>query len=80
MLKEPQDHNLGEEPVFQKLGKKLIASEDINAGARISSNNLSFVITEEAGIAVRDSYTVINKFAKNKIRKGDTIKSHDLSD
>ena len=80
MLKEPQDHNLGEEPVFQKLGKKLIASEDINAGARISSNNLSFVITEEAGIAVRDSYTVINKFAKNKIRKGDTIKSNDLSD
>jgi N-acetylneuraminate synthase/sialic acid synthase len=53
--------DLGNEPVFKKLGKSLVAYRDILAGERLSLENLSGKIFGLSYINVRDAANVINK-------------------
>jgi sialic acid synthase len=73
MLPPKPADDLGNERVFKKLGKSLIAFEDIAAGQTITLNMLSGKIFSKQFIPVRESNMVIGKIAKCSIKKGDHI-------
>lgn len=64
------DPNLGKEPVFQKLGKSLVAGKDIKKGDVFNLDNLSGTIFTDNITPVRDSMHFIDKFASEDITKG----------
>ncbi len=74
---KPQD-DLGNEYVFQKLGKSIIALSDIREGEQLSLQNLSGKIFNSHYIPVRESGELIGKTAKVNIPKGSPIKRDDL--
>ena len=71
--------DLGNENVFKKLGKSLVAFVDIHAGDTITLDMLSGKIFSAPIIPVRESNQVINKLAKRSIVKGEPIQYADLS-
>jgi sialic acid synthase len=78
MLPTKSNDDLGNEPVFKKLGKSLVAIRDIKAGERLTLDNLSGKIFGVNYINVRESVNVINKTLKKDVMKGDPIKFTDL--
>ncbi len=77
MPPKPAD-DLGNERVFKKLGKSLIAYVDIQAGEKVSLENLSGRIFNTQYIPVRESNQVIGSVAKRHIAKGEPIHYADL--
>ncbi|OGC89192.1 MAG: N-acylneuraminate-9-phosphate synthase [candidate division Zixibacteria bacterium RBG_16_53_22] len=77
MPTKPAD-DLGNERVFKKLGKSLIAYVDIQAGQKITLENLSGRIFNTQYIPVRESNQVIGSIAKRNIAKGEPIHYSDL--
>lgn len=71
---------LGNESVFKKLGKSLVAYVDIQAGDLITLDSLSGRIFNTQYIPVRESNRVIGKIAKRNIAKGEPILPEDLDD
>jgi sialic acid synthase len=80
MLPPKSADDLGNERVFKKLGKSLIAFEDIAAGQTITLNMLSGKIFSKQFIPVRESNMVIGKIAKHPIKKGEHIEYSYLGD
>lgn len=78
MLPQKPKDELGNENVFKKLGKSLIAYVDIKAGEEITPDHLSGRICSTQHIPVRESNQVIGKVAKRAIAKGDLIRYSDL--
>jgi N-acetylneuraminate synthase/sialic acid synthase len=70
--------DLGNERVFKKLGKSLIAYVDIRAGEKITSENLSGRIFNTQYIPVRESNQAIGRIAKRNIAQGEAIHYSDL--
>ncbi len=77
MPPKPAD-DLGNERVFKKLGKSLIAYVDIKAGDKITLGNLSGRIFNAQYIPVRESNQVIGRVAKKNIAQGEAIHYVDL--
>lgn len=73
MFSVKSDGTLGNEPVFIKLGKSLIAATDIKKGDKFTYDNLSGKIFEENIIPVRESNEILNKISKINYKKGDPI-------
>jgi N-acetylneuraminate synthase/sialic acid synthase len=73
MLPPKPADDLGNERVFKKLGKSLIAFQDIAAGQVISLDMLSGKIFSKQFIPVRESNLVIGKIAKHAIKKGEPV-------
>lgn len=69
---------LGNEQVFKKLGKSLVAAVDINEGDLLTLNNLSGRIFSTQHIPVRESNKVIGKVARRIIPRGEPIKYCDI--
>lgn len=80
MLPPKPKEELGTEQVFRKLGKSLVAYTDIKEGDEIKMENLSGKIFSEQYIPVRESNTVIGKFAIADIKKGEVINHSKLRD
>ena len=80
MLPPKQDDNIGNEPVFKKLGKSLIASTDIRAGEEYALDNLSGCIFKTQIIPVRESNSVIGRIAARDITKGEAIQFVDVQE
>lgn len=78
MLPPKPDNDLGQESVFKKLGKSLVAYEDIKAGETFTLDNLSGRIFNSQYIPVRESSSVIDRIAKRDIAKGDPIFASDI--
>lgn len=78
MLEAKDSSEIGKEPVFQKLGKSLVAKRNIMAGDIIQSSDLDGVIDVHQHIPVRESKNVIGKTAKKEIRQGMFIEYLDL--
>ena len=78
MLPPKPVSDLGNEPVFKKLGKSLVAFRDIKAGEKLTLENLSGKIFGVSYINVRESANVINKLANKDIYRGEAIKYADL--
>ena len=77
MPPKPAD-DLGNERVFKKLGKSLIAYSDIKAGDRLTLDSLSGKIFRGQYIPVRESNLVIGRIALRDIEKGEPIQYADL--
>jgi sialic acid synthase len=73
MLPPKPIDDLGNERVFKKLGKSLVAYVGIKAGERITLDHLSGRIFQTQYIPVRESNRVIGTIAKKDIQKGDPI-------
>lgn len=80
MLPPKPADDLGNERVFKKLGKSLVASSDIAAGQTISLDDLSGKIFTGQHIPVRESNMVIGRVAKRAISAGEPILYPDLQD
>jgi sialic acid synthase len=78
MMKPKDVSEIGKEPVFQKLGKSLIASVDISAGEVLTLENLSGKIFENQFVPVRQSNEVIGKKLKKSYKAGEPINFDDL--
>jgi sialic acid synthase len=78
MLPSKPDDDLGNERVFKKLGKSLVAFKDLNAGERLTLENLSGRIFSTQYIPVRDSNLVIGSVVRRPIARGAPIQLDDL--
>jgi N-acetylneuraminate synthase/sialic acid synthase len=72
--------DLGNERVFKKLGKSLVAHADIKAGEMFGLDNLSGRIFRTQYIPVRESNKVIGRVAKRDIARGEAIQYADIAD
>ena len=79
MLPPKNADDLGNESVFKKLGKSLVAYSDIKAGEEIGLQHLSGRIFSKHYIPVRESNQVIGRVAKQDIAKGEPIQHSDFS-
>ena len=70
--------DLGNEPVFKKLGKSLVAYVDIKAGEKLTLDNLSGRIFNAQYIPVRMSNQVIGGVVRRDITKGEPIHYSDI--
>ena len=73
MLPPKSKENLGNEPVFVKLGKSLIADRDIAQGEPFTLENLSGKIFEVNVTPVRESNRFIGQLADRDYAKGEPI-------
>jgi sialic acid synthase len=78
MMNVKPKEELGSEFVFQKLGKSIVAYEDISEGQELSLDNLSGVIFSDQYIPVRESHKLIGEKINKPIRKGEPISYDDL--
>ena len=78
MLNQKPKDDLGKEYVFQKLGKSIVASNDMEKDTELNLNNLSGIIFSEQFIPVRDSYKVLGRKIKKPLKKGDPILEENL--
>jgi len=74
---KPQD-DLGNEFVFQKLGKSIIALHDISAGEILTLDNLSGKIFNEQISPVRECNKFLGKKLNRDLKAGDPIVLSDL--
>ena len=79
MLPPKSAEDLGNEKVFKKLGKSLIAYADIKAGEKITLDHLSGRIFNTQYIPVRESNQVLGRLAKRDIAKGEPIQYTNLN-
>ena len=79
MLPPKSTDDLGNEKVFKKLGKSLIAYQDIKAGERITLDNLSGRIFNSQFIPVRESNQLLGRITKRDIKKGEPILINDIN-
>jgi N-acetylneuraminate synthase/sialic acid synthase len=77
MLPKPISE-VGNEKVFQKLGKSLVANHDIKLGDKFNLENLSGRIFNQTYIPVRESNSVLESIAKRDIVKGEPIQYADF--
>ncbi|MHB1193036.1 MAG: N-acetylneuraminate synthase family protein [Longimicrobiales bacterium] len=78
MMPPKAEKELGNEQVFKKLGKSLIAYVDIPSGEKITLNHLSGRIFNEQFIPVRESNQVVGRISKRDIAKGEVILYTDI--
>lgn len=79
MLPPKPLEDLGSEKVFKKLGKSIIAYNDIKAGDLITIDKLSGRIFNNQIIPVRESNKLIGKIANRNISKGEAIEYNDFT-
>jgi len=80
MLPPKPADDLGNERVFKKLGKSLIAYKAIKVGEVITLEHLSGRIYSTQFIPVRESNKVIGKIATRNILKDELINFNDISE
>lgn len=78
MMPPKPTNDLGNERVFKKLGKSLIAYVDIKAGEQLTLEKLSGRIFNTQYIPVRESNRVIGSISKRDIAKGEPIHYSDI--
>ncbi|MEY2669687.1 MAG: hypothetical protein RLZZ577_3 [Bacteroidota bacterium] len=78
MMKPKSYKEIGNEPVFKKLGKSLVANRDLKMGDILTLENLSGRIFREQYIPVRESNSIIGKKINREIRMGDKILYSDI--
>lgn len=79
MMPPKPDDDLGNERVFKKLGKSVVAYADIKAGEKFTLDNLSGRIFNEQYVPVRESNQVVGRTAKRDIAQGEPILYSDLT-
>lgn len=80
MLAPKSENEVGIEKVFVKLGKSIIANENLNVGDKLTIDNLSGRIFNEQFIPVRESNQILGKILNRKIKEGYPIFYNDIED
>jgi N-acetylneuraminate synthase/sialic acid synthase len=80
MLPPKPADDLGNERVFKKLGKSLVAYAPIPKGEPLTLENLSGRIFPTQYIPVRESNKVLGRVARRTIERGEAIQFDDLAD
>jgi sialic acid synthase len=70
--------SLGGEPVFKKLGKRMIASRALQEGHNLSIDDIGFIITRNDGINIRDCYMYLGLQVARSIPKGAVFTPQDF--
>ena len=78
MMPPKPEEELGRESVFMKLGKAVVARNDLQCGDQLNLDNLSGKIFGEQYIPVRESNRVLGKVLNKGIRKGELIRYEDI--
>jgi N-acetylneuraminate synthase/sialic acid synthase len=78
MMPSKPKEDLGNERVFKKLGKSLVAGVDVRAGERLTLDSLSGRIFRTQYIPVRESNQVVGRVTKRDLRQGEPISYADL--
>jgi len=73
MMEPKAASEIGNESVFKKLGKSIVASRDISAGEILTVENLSGKIFEQQFIPVRESNKILGRTIKMNISVGNPI-------
>ena len=79
MLPRKNDGSLGNEAVFRKLGKSLVAARDLSIGDRVTINDLSGKIFSEQYVPVRESIKFIGATLKRNIKQAELIQYKDIN-
>lgn len=79
MLPMKPNGELGNEKVFFKLGKSLVAAKEIQVGEIFSLENLTGKIFKEFYVPVRESNKVIGKSSKRNIKAGEPLANEDFN-
>lgn len=74
----PPKLEVGDEPVFAKLGKSIIAARDLQQGNLITLDDLSGRIFNEQYVPVRESGNFIGKRLNKTVKAGDLIQYADI--
>lgn len=80
MLPQKPISELGEEKVFKKLGKSIVALVDLPRGTTLTIDNLSGKIFSKQFIPVRESNRVIGRVLDIDVKAGDSIEYINLKD
>ena len=78
MLKNQLKSDLGEERVFQKLGKSLVASIDLKKGSKLTLDNVTGKIFVNTYIPVRESSSIIGQRLNTSKKAGQPILEEDI--
>lgn len=78
MMTPKNDGSLGNEAVFKKLGKSIVAKHDLVKGDMLEMTNLSGKIFDVNGIPVRESSNLIGRKLKNSKLAGEKIAYDDF--
>jgi sialic acid synthase len=78
MLPQKPNSEIGEEKVFKKLGKSIVALKDLNKGSLLTIDNLSGKIFSTQFIPVRESNQIIGRVLNRNIKVGEPINYNDL--
>jgi sialic acid synthase len=73
MMEPKPVSDIGNEAVFKKLGKSIVASKNLNAGDILTVDNLSGKIFENQYIPVRESKNILGKTIKVSLSMGSPI-------
>ena len=79
MMQRKNDGSLGNEAVFIKLGKSIVASKDLKAGKEIHIDDLSGKIFSQQHVPVRESRDIIGKTLKVSKKEGEIILHEDIT-
>lgn len=77
---EVNEVNIGEEPVFKKLGKVIVAKRNIKNNTKILLEDLKGQICTVEGIPVRDTFKVVGKTSRVEIKENEPITFDSLAD
>jgi N-acetylneuraminate synthase/sialic acid synthase len=69
--KNPEEN--GQESVFMKLGKAIVAKRSIKPGELFTEKNIVGIIQNSEGIPIREISNVLGKRARSDVEKGDTL-------
>lgn len=69
----PKTDNLGQEAVFKKLGKSLVALDDLPAGLTLDLDHLSGRIFRDTHIPVRESHRVLGRRLQRAVKAGEPL-------
>ncbi|MDB9760445.1 N-acetylneuraminate synthase family protein [Pelagibacteraceae bacterium] len=78
MMKEKNKESIGKEAVFQKLGKSVVAKNNLKGGQKLKIDDISGKIFENQYTPIRDCYLLIGKRIKKNIKKNDLILKSDV--
>ena len=70
---------VGDEPVFKKLGKSICYSSSLVSGHEISVDDLDGIISTEGTVPIRESYAYVGKKLSENVSKGQLLKDSDFS-
>ena len=78
MFNKKPSEEVGTEPVFQKLGKSIVAATNIKSGSLLSLDNLTGRILTNIEIPVRDSHKIIGSKIKRDYERFEPIFWEDI--